>query len=116
MPFLNKDGSIDKHNGYIVKCDCCGIVEVHFDEDKDEITIIGDKFCNLHVELMRLFKGVRKDKCLNTVLCFKCLAKFMPNYYKLRDVIELDIFVNKLKGAINERRKQNKSNQNNRTT
>jgi hypothetical protein len=30
----------------------------------------------------------------------------MPNLHKLRDAIELDIFVNRLKGAINEKRKQ----------
>ena len=114
MPYINKDGTIDKETkGDWIRCDICGKIEQLYDFDLDAFTEKGDREFTLRMEVDELYKQVRKGdipKCM----CVECFERAMPSIYKLRDVIELDIYVNKLKGAINEKRKQ--GTQDNRTT
>jgi hypothetical protein len=105
MPYINEDGSIDKNCGYIQKCDRCGKVERIYDEKNDCFVGEGESIYELNEEIRLLFKGVRKSD-ISGIYCFNCLKLGFPNYHKLRDIIELNIFINKLKGAINERRQQ----------
>ena len=105
MPFLNDDGTEDTWKGYIRQCDHCGAIEKVFDEAKNISIGRGDIYWAMEQEIRELFCGVRSHG-LPDVLCIECMNKVMPSLYKLRDVIELDIFVNRLKGAINEKRKQ----------
>ena len=105
MPYLNEDGSLDTWKGYIIKCDHCGHIEMVFDETTEEWVGRGELHYAAETEIRELFKGVRKP-VIPSVLCVDCIRRIMPNLYRLRDVIELDIFANRLKGAINEKRKQ----------
>ena len=109
MPYLNEDGTPDTWKGYIRKCDHCGAVEKVFDEATNKSVGRHEETYALEQEIRELFKGTRKPG-LPDVLCIECMRKVMPNLHKLRDAIELDIFVNRLKGAINEKRKQGTEN------
>jgi len=109
MPFVNEDGSLDTWKGYIMKCDNCGFVERIFDENINSSIGRGEETHRLENEIRNLFRGVRKPD-IPDVLCVDCLKKVMPNLHKLRDVIELDIFVSRLGKAINEKRKQRTEN------
>ena len=105
MPYLNEDGTLDTVNVCIRKCDHCGAVEKVFDEPTGMNVGRWEEIYALEQEIYELFKGTRGPG-LPDVLCIECMRKVMPNLHKLRDAIELDIFVNRLKGAINEKRKQ----------
>jgi hypothetical protein len=105
MPYLNEDGTIDTWKGYIRKCGHCGAIEKVFDEATDQLVGRHDEIFSLENTIRKLFKGTRWPE-LPKVLCVECMTRMMPNLHKLRDAIELDIFVNRLKGAINEKRKQ----------
>ena len=105
MPYLNEDGTEDGWKGYIRKCDNCGVIEKVFSEATNQSVGRHKEIHALEDMIRTLFLGVRKPG-LPDVLCVECMTMIMPNLYKLRDAIELDIFVNRLKGAINEKRKQ----------
>jgi len=107
MPYINKDGTIDKEcNGYIIKCDICGLIVKIYNEDYDDFTDIGREINNINMEIMELFKGVRKHD-IPECMCLECSKKLLPGLIELRDVIELDIYVNRLRRKINEKCKQN---------
>ncbi len=105
MPYLNEDGTEDDWKGYIRKCDNCGAIEKVFDEATNQSVGRNKEIYALETTIRKLFCGVRSPM-LPDVLCVECMTMIMPNLYKLRDAIELDIFVNRLKGAINAKRKQ----------
>jgi hypothetical protein len=113
MPYLNEDGTIDTWKGYIRKCGHCGAIEKVFDEATDQNVGRYEEIYALEATICKLFSGTRGPGLPN-VLCVECMTRLMPNLHKLRDAIELDIFVNRLKGAINEKRKQ--GTKDNRTT
>jgi hypothetical protein len=105
MPYLNEDGTIDTLKGYIRQCDHCVAIEKVFDEATDKDVGRYDEIYALETTIRELFKGTSWPG-VPRVLCVECMTRLMPNLYKIRDAIELDIFVNRLKGAINEKRKQ----------
>ena len=104
MPYLNEDGSIDELKGYLHKCDICGAVERMNDEATGLAIGRSDEHYRIYHEIISLFTGVRSPG-LPDVLCIECMKKLMPNIYELRDAIELDIFVDRLGRAINEKRR-----------
>jgi len=106
MPLINEDGTIDKKSkGDWHRCDVCNKVERLYDFDLDDFTEAGIKEWNFRQEVALIFKQVRKGD-IPECLCGECIDKARPGLYKLRDVIELDIFLTKLGKAINEKRKQ----------
>ena len=89
MPYL------DGGEGYITKCDRCGIIE---DTKNETLRITMDYWEQI------IFKGRGKPKL--GVFCYECTKSITPIVHRLRDIDELNIFINKLERAINEIRKQ----------
>lgn len=106
MPLINADGTIDKESkGDWHRCDVCGKVERLYDFDLDGFTEVGSKNYRFRNDIRDLFKNVRKD-AIPECLCSECIDRARARMYQLRDAVELDIFVNRLGKAINEKRKQ----------
>lgn len=98
MPYINADGSLDDVDGEITKCDRCWIIE-----ETDERTLDIEHFWKFTI-----FRGRMKPDF--GVFCYECAKKITPLIYSLRDIDELSLYVNRLKGEINVKRR----NQNNR--
>ena len=113
MPYINDDGSIDNVLGYIIKCDLCGFIEKVFDAKTDTYVGRHEEHSDLENGIYFLFSGCRGPD-LPEAICVDCMKRILPSLHRLRDAIELDIFVNRLGKAINEKRKQ--GNTNNRAT
>ena len=98
MPYINDDGSLDDVRGEITKCDRCGVIEKTDDRTSD-ITCFWR---------WTIFRGRMMPDF--GVFCYECAKKITPVIQTLRDIDELSLYVNRLKGAINVKRR----NQNNR--
>lgn len=92
-PFAKTEGYLDPDaltDCLDVRCSRCGVVgtDVHYSEMIDEIDDI--------------WKGRRFPGALMGFFCPKCVTEILPHVWKLRDVDELSLYVNKLKRVINE--------------
>jgi len=83
--------------GDVIRCDRCG--KVHDFED-------GDTDIKYDLWYGVIFKGVLRPEELKKDYCRECAAEITPIVWQLRDVWELRRFVNKLRTAINERKKR----------
>ena len=100
MGYINEDGSPDKYGGYITKCDRCGKIE----QTQDETLLIQNHWYGLFYRLPKRYLEIIDAFCL------ECTQAVTPLIYRLRDIDELDLSLNKLTRAINERRKQQRPN------
>lgn len=96
MPYLDESGEI-------LECDRCGIVAPYTDK-LHEIT-----FDLWQKTIFR--RRMVPDFFINT-FCYKCAIEITPLVYRARDIDEVNLFINHLMRAINEKRR----NQNHRAT
>lgn len=93
--------------GDFIKCDRCGAA-VAFEESAQH----PDPWDGSYWDLWReVFRGRQLWRHIGGEYCKPCARIMTPWVFKLRDVDELQLFVNKLGRAINEKRGQrNKDN------
>jgi hypothetical protein len=91
VPYLDKEGEV-------LKCDRCNLVE-NYSEELFEIH---------HFWNFVIFKGKHKPDF--GLFCLDCSKKITPLMYQLRDICELQLFVNNLWRKTNEQRKKADSN------
>jgi hypothetical protein len=95
MPHLDPDGLMDPpcHD---IKCDRCGAIENY------EMSYEIQEYWMREI----FFRRPKQDFHYQT-FCKACAVLLTPYVYRLRDIDELTLYVNKLKGAINEKRTKN---------
>ena len=79
-----------------IKCDKCGAIE-HADVAKEILDYWSDN----------IFFGRHKQDFHHQTFCKRCAILLTPYVYRLRDIDELTMYVNKLKKAIHEKRTEN---------
>lgn len=91
---------IDDEEALVIRCDRCGEEEWDFGGDSPE-TGTGYRY---EVVYRNIFFR-RPKMAVEYDFCLKCAKEVVPFYWKLRDIDETNIYINKLKRAINERRR-----------
>lgn len=100
---------VEDENDMICSCDRCGLYGSFMDGEVRDRVGSYYSFPDSGLLWSTIFYKMRKPDFMHGDYCNKCYEELTPFIYQMKDILSLIKEVNKLKGAINERIKNNRT-------